>query len=190
MKTSASNKIDNNHREKQVLCPTIKSQTIRKALAVLSLGFCLSAFAGCGAPVADHAAMSSMVTVPALAEVSSGIYVVARNDAQAGTSTGEDNNVLLTQDRRIYVRAAGDYGTAAELAAAKLKAHRNNIYEMAVNTTGISHATVAVRRGGRVLLQTHLPVGDESTVIATRGSGTDNSQGTDKSSQPRLARGN
>lgn len=142
------------------------------------LAFCLVLFMGCAVPVTPDTAIPSMISVPALAEVGSGVYVVARRE----TSTGAGNNVLLTHDRRIYVRAAEHGRGATELAAAELKAHRNNIYGMAVNTTGISHATVAIRRGGRVILQTGLTPGDEPAVIAMRDGGTG------KSGDPALAR--
>lgn len=155
------------------------------------LGLCLVSFTGCAGPLAGHAGMPSTIAVPALAEVRSGIYVVVRpvthgrpGEARPRTSVSEGDTVLLTQDRRLYVRAPDHYGGAhgkpAELAAAVLKAHRNNIYEMAINTTGISHATVAIRRGGRVLLETDSAVDDQTVVIARRGAETDRSHGTDK----------
>ena len=153
-----------------------------RRLQIAGLAFCLVLLVGCAAPLADHAAIPSMTSVPALAEVGSGVYVVARH----GASTG--NNVLLTQDRRIYVRASERGDNATELAVEELKAHRNNIYGIAVNTRGISHATVAIRRGGRVILQAGLMPGDEPAVIAMRGSETGHTRDKDKSGDPRLAR--
>ena len=160
-------------------------------LLIPCLGLCLISFTGCARPLAGHAGMPSMSTVPALAEVRSGIYVVVRpvthgrpSAARPGTAIAEGSTVLLTQDRRLYVRAPDHYGSGhdspTEVAAAVLKAHRNNIYEMAVNTTGIPHATVAIRRGGRVLLETDSAVNDETVVIARRSTETDRSDGTDK----------
>ena len=132
--------------------------------------------------------MRPLSTVPALAEVRSGVYIVVRpSEARPRTSAPTDDTLLLTQDRRIYVRAPKHCGTATELAVAELKAHRNNVYAMAVNTTGISHATVAIRRGGRVFLQAGLTPGDAPAVIAMRGTGTNHSRDTDKSGDPRLA---
>lgn len=160
-------------------------------LLIPCLGLYLVSFTGCAETLAPYAGMPSIIAVPALAEVRSGIYVVVRpvthgqpSEARPGTSASEGDTVLLTQDRRLYVKAPDHYGSAhgkpTELAAAVLKAHRNNIYEMAVNTTGISHATVAIRRGGRVLLETDSAVNDETVVIARRSTETDRSHGTDK----------
>jgi len=156
---------------------------------IACLAFCLVLFIGCAAPAAPRGVMRSMSTVPALAEVRSGVYIVVRpSEARPRTSVPTENTLLLTQDRRINVRAPEHCGGATELAVAELKAHRNNVYAMAVNTTGISHATVAIRRGGRVFLQADLTPGDSPAVIAMRGTGTDYSLATDKSGDPRLAR--
>lgn len=152
---------------------------------IACLAFCLVLLMGCAAPVAQRGGMRSMSMVPALAEVRSGVYIVARSsEARPRTSVPADDTLLLTQDRRIYVKAPDHYGSGhnspTEVAAAALKAHRNNIYEMAVNTDGISHATVAIRRGGRVFLQAGLTPGDSPAVIAMRGTGTDYSPPADK----------
>lgn len=129
-----------------------------------------------------------MSTVPTLAEVRSGVYIVARsNEAKSRTSAAAKNTLLLTQNRRIYVRAPEHCGGAKELAVAELKEHRNNVYAMAVNTKGISHATVAIRRGGRVFLQAGLTPGDRPAVIAMRGTRTGHSPLAAKSSEVRLA---
>ena len=117
---------------------------------IACLAFCLVLLMGCAAPVAPHGVMRPLSTVPALAEVRSGVYIVVRpSEARPRTSAPTEDTLLLTQDRRIYVRAPQHCGGATELVVAELKAHRNNVYAMAVNTTGISHATVATRRGGR-----------------------------------------
>ena len=156
---------------------------------IACLAFCLVLFIGCAAPVAPHGVMRPLSTVPALAEVRSGVYIVVRpSEASPRTSVATENTLLLTQDRRIYVRAPKHCGGATELAIAELKAHRNNVYAMAVNTTGISHATVAIRRGGRVFLQTGITPGDQPAVIAMRPTPAHHSPATDKSGDPRLAR--
>ncbi len=114
---------------------------------IACLAFCLVLLMGCAAPVAPHGVMRPLSTVPALAQVGSGVYIVVRSS----------------------------------------EAHRNNVHAMAVNTTGISHATVAIRRGGRVFLQAGLTPGDSPAVIAMRGTGTNHSRDTDKRGDPHLA---
>ena len=126
-------------------------------IACAALGIVLTAACAVG---------SDPPTAQVLSETRSGLYLITPRAAVGRSLLGDKDKApapkssrgtLITLNHGLYVAVARSAGkTRDELAreaTRQIKARRNNIYAMGVNTDGIARATETVRRNGRVFLR-------------------------------------
>ncbi len=107
--------------------------------------------------LAGTVVLADQPSSPTLTRTETGFYIVTPRPATSTVPGSSLSSSVATRDGKLFFRLAAISRPAqtersTETLLAAIQARHNNIAALAVNTQGVSRATRAVKRDGRVFL--------------------------------------